>query len=65
MGNGYHLQEIEKGEIGELSKIKEEIAELEDALEQNSKIMALIELSDLYGAWHMVLLNYTPRNTLI
>lgn len=47
---GYHIHNIKKGEIGELSKIEEELAELQDALYQESKIMALVELSDLYGA---------------
>lgn len=47
---GYHLREIEKGTYGETSKIQEELEELEDALEQNNWIMAMVELSDLYGA---------------
>jgi hypothetical protein len=47
---GYHLNEITKGKYGELSKIKEEVLELEDAMSQGCKIMALVELSDLYGA---------------
>lgn len=47
---GYHVKKIEKGKIGELSKIKEEIAELEDALDQKVVIMAHVELADIYGA---------------
>lgn len=47
---GYHNKRIDKGQIGEFSKIKEECLELEDALEQDVKIMAAVELSDLYGA---------------
>ncbi len=47
---GYHIRTIPKGKLGETSKIREELEELEDALEQNNKIMALLELSDLYGA---------------
>jgi len=47
---GYHKKEIPRGEYGKFSKIKEEVAELEDALEQDNKIMALVELSDLLGA---------------
>jgi hypothetical protein len=47
---GYHTVDIPKGELGEFSKIKEECLELEDALEQGSEIMALVELADLYGA---------------
>jgi len=48
--NGYHLQPIKKGEIGTFSKIEEEVNELRDAIEQKSKIMIMVELSDLYGA---------------
>ena len=52
---GYHLARIPKGELGELSKLREELLELEDAIKQNSKIMALIELADLLGAieWYL------------
>jgi hypothetical protein len=47
---GYHIRTITRGVLGQPSKIREELEELEDALEQNVKIMALVELSDLYGA---------------
>jgi len=47
---GYHSRKIKKGKIGEVSKIREELEELEDALHQKCKIMATVELSDLYGA---------------
>lgn len=47
---GYHIREIKKGVLGETSKIREELEELEDALEQNNKILALCELADLVGA---------------
>ena len=47
---GYHLRAISKGKIGEISKIREELEELEDAMEQGVLIMALCELADLYGA---------------
>lgn len=47
---GYHSAEIAKGVLGELSKIKEELAEVEDALFLNNKVMVLLELSDLVGA---------------
>tara|TARA_R100000656_G_scaffold104176_1_gene76005 strand:- start:42721 stop:42993 length:273 start_codon:yes stop_codon:yes gene_type:complete len=47
---GYHLRDIERGVYGELSKLREELAELEDALEQGVAIMAMVEASDLYGA---------------
>lgn len=47
---GYHLKNIEKGTFGSFSKIREELEEAEDAIEQKSVIMELTELSDLYGA---------------
>ena len=47
---GYHKREIKKGKLGTVSKIREELEELEDALDQGNRIMALCELSDLYGA---------------
>ena len=50
MENGYHLTKIPKGELGKLSKIQEELLELQDAEMQECKVMQLVELSDLYGA---------------
>lgn len=47
---GYHRKKIKKGVYGLFSKIKEEFEELEDAHEQGSKILELVELADLYGA---------------
>lgn len=47
---GYHTKQIEKGTLGEFSKIREEFEELEDAVRQNDKIMILCECSDLIGA---------------
>lgn len=47
---GYHLREIPRGIFGEPSKIKEEVEEFLDALDQGVTIMALVELSDLLGA---------------
>lgn len=47
---GYHLKEIPKGEFGEFSKVLEENFEYEDAMNQGCFLMALLELSDLYGA---------------
>ena len=50
-GMGYHLREIKtQGVFGEPSKIREELEELEESLEQDNKILALCELADLYGA---------------
>jgi len=47
---GYHIAEIPKGTLGEISKIEEELAELKDAETQGIKIMVMVELSDVYGA---------------
>lgn len=47
---GYHTRHIEKGVLGESSKIFEEYEEFCDALEQKNDIMALLELSDMIGA---------------
>jgi phosphoribosyl-ATP pyrophosphohydrolase len=55
---GYHKKEIEKGELGEFSKIKEEFQELEDAIDQGDKILILCELSDMYGAIEEYLKKY-------
>lgn len=50
MSIGYHKRKINKGVLGQASKIIEEVAEYEDAIEQKSVIMAMVELSDIYGA---------------
>ena len=47
---GYHKKQIEKGTLGEFSKVKEEFEELEDAFEQKDSILILCELSDMVGA---------------
>lgn len=47
---GFHKVNIIKGVYGELSKIKEELDEAYDALEQGQDLMLLIELSDMIGA---------------
>lgn len=47
---GYHLVDIEKGELGEFSKIREEFLEAEDAFNQGNIVMVLLELSDMLGA---------------
>jgi len=46
----YHLVEIEKGVLGEFSKIREEFEELQDAVNQDNHVMILAELSDMIGA---------------
>ena len=48
--SGYHLKNIPKGKYGEISKIREELEELEDAEIQKNKIMILCELADIIGA---------------
>ena len=47
---GYHLRSIPKGEYGTIEKIIEEYEEYLDACEQECAIMAVMELSDIYGA---------------
>ena len=50
----WHKKEISKGVLGELSKIREELEEAEDALEQDQILMLLFELSDICGAAGLV-----------
>lgn len=52
---GYHQSNIEKGVLGEFSKIREEFEEAKDAHDQNAKIMLLCELSDMIGAIELYL----------
>lgn len=47
---GYHLRPIDKGSLGEDSKIQEEYEEFMESLEQNNPVMAILELTDLLGA---------------
>lgn len=58
---GYHKKKIPKGTLGELSKIQEELLELEDSLDQGNKIMALVELADLYGSIKLFLEKHHPE----
>lgn len=60
---GYHLSEIAKGELGESSKLLEEILELQDAERQSCKIMAMLELADLVGAIEAYLKKHMPGIT--
>lgn len=55
---GYHINKIKKGELGELSKIQEELSEALDAQEQGVSVMVLIELSDMLGATQSYLEKY-------
>jgi hypothetical protein len=47
---GYHVADIPKGEMGSVSKIREEFLEFNDAINQGNKVMALHEMSDILGA---------------
>ena len=60
----YHLKKIKKGVKGEVSKIREELEELEDAIEQGNTIEALVELSDIVGAIDLFLKAHHPSVTL-
>lgn len=55
---GYHNNLIEKGILGEASKITEEYKEWLDARHQNAILMELLELSDLLGAIESYIRNY-------
>lgn len=61
---GYHLVAIARGELGELSKIQEELDELRDAMTQGSRIMAAVELADLMGAVQAFMDRHLPGMTL-
>lgn len=61
---GYHIRNIEKGTLGELSKIYEEVEEIKDAEEQDVSVMLLVELSDLLGAIEAYLNKNHPSITL-
>ena len=56
--HGYHKRTIAKGELGKVSKVREELEELEDAIEQGVRIMALLEMADLYGALRALAAEY-------
>lgn len=56
---GYHITKINKGVLGELSKIQEELDEVKDAEGQNNKIMVGCELADLYGAIELYASKYS------
>lgn len=47
---GYHIKEIKKGKLGNLSKIQEELDEAVDADIEGNRILLLCELADIYGA---------------
>lgn len=47
---GYHRLKIPKGELGTVSKIKEEFLELWDAHSQENPVMVICEMCDIVGA---------------
>lgn len=47
---GYHAKKIQKGVLGNFSKIKEEFEELEDGVQQNNPVLQICECCDLIGA---------------
>lgn len=53
----YHTKPINKGTLGEFSKVWEEYEELKDASNQNLVLMCLCELSDILGALCAVMPN--------
>lgn len=61
---GYHLAKIEKGVLGELSKVREELDELFDAEKQGAIIMQLCEAADLVGALRAWLGKHHPGISL-
>ncbi len=61
---GYHINRIEKGVLGEASKIKEEMDEFLDSIDQDARIMQLVELSDMVGAITAYLEKYFPGMAL-
>ena len=61
---GYSERSIDKGVVGEASKILEELLELVEAEEQGVTIMALVELSDMYGAIVAYLEKHHPSITM-
>jgi hypothetical protein len=58
---GYHMRDIPKGKVGEPEKIVEEAYEILDAHEQGIRIMAELEMSDLYGALDRYREKYYPE----
>jgi len=54
---GYHTKEINKGQVGEYSKIYEEFEEFTDAYEQRDKVLQICELTDLIGAIELFSIN--------
>ena len=57
MKSFFHKRPIlTKGVVGDLSKVREELEEIEEALEQGDDMLVLVEVVDLLGAIHAFLL---------
>ncbi len=54
----WHVRHIPKGQLGNLSKIAEELEEALDAEEQGQDLMLMFELSDIIGACGLVAARY-------
>lgn len=61
---GYHTTHIQKGVLGDISKIQEELSELIDAHLQGNRIMVLAEAADLYGALEAFIVAKFPGFTM-
>lgn len=57
---GYHKIEIQKGVLGEISKIQEELDELKDGEAQGVRLLMLCELADIIGAVDFYLETHFP-----
>lgn len=53
-----HVRPIPRGTYGELSKVREELEEAEDAQEQGLDLMLFMELADIIGAVEGVAAKY-------
>lgn len=60
----YHIANIPRGEYGEVSKITEEVLELQDAVAQQATLMIVNELADIIGAIEGYLQRHHPSITL-
>lgn len=60
----YHIDKIPHGEYGEISKIIEEVKELQDADKQQAEVMVINELADIIGAIEGFLIRHHPSITL-
>ena len=61
---GYHVNHITQGQLGELSKVQEELEEALDAETQQSAVMVLVELSDMLGAVEAYLAKHHPSMSI-